>query len=178
MYLIIAGGGKVGRNLTRDLLEMGHEVTLVEQNPSRYRILEEEFEHVVQLGDATEMPGSNTETHRGGRNRSAGITRRERVAVRGVATDDIQQRGTVHIGAYESSGAIDVCDLPIPIRLLRPGAVGIEHRLLDDILDLRADFCQTLPDSQRDNVQQAWPITAEELVRRRRLSLLRPEQQL
>jgi trk system potassium uptake protein TrkA len=55
MYLIIAGGGKVGRNLTRDLLEMGHEVTLVEQNPSRYRILEEEFEHVVQLGDATEL---------------------------------------------------------------------------------------------------------------------------
>jgi trk system potassium uptake protein TrkA len=55
MYLLIAGGGKVGRNLTRDLLEMGHEVTLVEQNPSRYRILEEEFEHVVQLGDATEL---------------------------------------------------------------------------------------------------------------------------
>jgi trk system potassium uptake protein TrkA len=55
MYLLIAGGGKVGRNLTRDLLEMGHEVTLVEQNPPRYRILEEEFEHVVQLGDATEM---------------------------------------------------------------------------------------------------------------------------
>jgi trk/ktr system potassium uptake protein len=55
MYILIAGGGKVGRNLTRDLLEMGHEVTLVEQNPSRYRILEEEFEHVVQLGDATEL---------------------------------------------------------------------------------------------------------------------------
>src|SRR3954470_23480872 len=55
MYLIIAGGGKVGRNLTRDLLEMGHEVTLVEQNPPRYRLLEEEFEHVVQLGDATEL---------------------------------------------------------------------------------------------------------------------------
>src|SRR3954462_14025794 len=55
MYLLIAGGGKVGRNLTKDLLEMGHEVTLVEHSPSRYRTLEEEFEHVVQLGDATEL---------------------------------------------------------------------------------------------------------------------------
>jgi trk system potassium uptake protein len=55
MYILIVGGGKIGRNLTQDLLEMGHEVTLVEQNPARYRILEEEFEHVVQLGDATEL---------------------------------------------------------------------------------------------------------------------------
>jgi trk system potassium uptake protein TrkA len=55
MYILIIGGGKVGRNLTSDLLEMGHEVTLVEQNPARYRMLEEEFEHVVILGDATEL---------------------------------------------------------------------------------------------------------------------------
>jgi trk system potassium uptake protein TrkA len=55
MYILIAGGGKVGRNLTKDLLEMGHEVTLLEHSPSRYRTLEEEFEHVVQLGDATEL---------------------------------------------------------------------------------------------------------------------------
>jgi trk system potassium uptake protein TrkA len=55
MYILIVGGGKVGRNLTSDLLEMGHEVTLVEQNPTRYRMLEEEFEHVVILGDATEL---------------------------------------------------------------------------------------------------------------------------
>jgi trk/ktr system potassium uptake protein len=55
VYILIAGGGKVGRNLARDLLEMGHEVTLVEQTPARYRLLEEEFEHVVQLGDATEL---------------------------------------------------------------------------------------------------------------------------
>src|SRR3954465_2141199 len=34
---------------------MGHEVTLVEQDPARFRLLEEEFEHVVQLGDATEL---------------------------------------------------------------------------------------------------------------------------
>ena len=32
MYILIAGGGKVGRNLTHDLLEMGHEVTVIEQS--------------------------------------------------------------------------------------------------------------------------------------------------
>ena len=34
---------------------MGHEVTLLENDRARYALLEEEFEHVVQLGDATEL---------------------------------------------------------------------------------------------------------------------------
>jgi trk system potassium uptake protein TrkA len=34
---------------------MGHEVTLIEQRPYRYDQLEEEFEHQVLLGDATEL---------------------------------------------------------------------------------------------------------------------------
>jgi trk system potassium uptake protein TrkA len=55
VYILIAGGGKVGRNLTKDLLAMNHEVTLIEQRPDRYHDLEEEFEHVVQHGDATEL---------------------------------------------------------------------------------------------------------------------------
>ena len=55
MYILIAGGGKVGRNLTKDLLGMGHEVTVIEQRADRYQSLEEEFEHVVQHGDATEL---------------------------------------------------------------------------------------------------------------------------
>jgi trk system potassium uptake protein len=55
MYLLVAGGGVVGSNLTRILLEMGHEVTLLEQRRDRFDRLEEEFEHRVQLGDATEL---------------------------------------------------------------------------------------------------------------------------
>ncbi|MDX6565433.1 MAG: trk/ktr system potassium uptake protein [Gaiellales bacterium] len=55
MYILIAGGGKVGRNLTKDLLAMGHEVTVIERRADRYHSLEEEFEHVVQHGDATEL---------------------------------------------------------------------------------------------------------------------------
>ena len=55
MYILIAGGGKVGRTLTHELLKMRHEVTLIEQSATRYRLLEEELEHVVQHGDATEL---------------------------------------------------------------------------------------------------------------------------
>jgi trk system potassium uptake protein TrkA len=55
MYVLIAGGGKVGANLARSLLRVGHEVTLVEQRSDRYERLEEEFEHVVVQGDATEV---------------------------------------------------------------------------------------------------------------------------
>jgi trk system potassium uptake protein TrkA len=55
MYVIVAGGGKVGSNVTRSLLEMGHEVTLVEQRPDRFTRLEEEYGPVVLRGDATEI---------------------------------------------------------------------------------------------------------------------------
>ena len=55
MYIITAGGGKVGANLMRSLLEMGHEVTLIEQRQDRFEQLELEFEHQVVRGDATEL---------------------------------------------------------------------------------------------------------------------------
>jgi trk system potassium uptake protein TrkA len=55
MYIVVAGGGKVGANVTRSLLEMGHEVTMIEQRPDRFARLEEEFGPVVMRGDATEI---------------------------------------------------------------------------------------------------------------------------
>jgi trk/ktr system potassium uptake protein len=55
MYILIAGGGKVGANVARLLLRAGHEVTLIEQRIDRFASLEEEFEHLVQRGDATEL---------------------------------------------------------------------------------------------------------------------------
>jgi trk system potassium uptake protein TrkA len=55
VYVVIAGGGKVGWNLARELIEKGNEVTLVEQDRRRYLIIEEELEHAVQYGDATEL---------------------------------------------------------------------------------------------------------------------------
>ena len=56
MYILIAGGGKVGANLARVLLtDRKHEVTLIEQRRDRFERLELEFEHQVILGDATEI---------------------------------------------------------------------------------------------------------------------------
>ena len=55
MYVLIAGGGKVGANVARTLIRGGHEVTLIEQTAGRFARLEEEFEHQVQHGDATEL---------------------------------------------------------------------------------------------------------------------------
>ena len=55
MYVVVAGGGKVGANLARSLLEMGHEVTLVEERPQAFARLEQEFGPVVIRGDATEI---------------------------------------------------------------------------------------------------------------------------
>ena len=55
MYILVAGGGKVGANLARALIEMGHEVTVIEQRQDRFDKLEDELEHQVQHGDATEI---------------------------------------------------------------------------------------------------------------------------
>jgi trk system potassium uptake protein TrkA len=55
VYAIIVGGGKVGRGLARELIAKEHEVTLIEASRERYLSMEEEFEHAVQYGDATEL---------------------------------------------------------------------------------------------------------------------------
>ena len=55
MYVVIAGGGKVGWNLARELIGKGHEVTLIENDRRRYLTIEEELEHAVQYGDASEL---------------------------------------------------------------------------------------------------------------------------
>lgn len=55
MYAVIAGGGKVGTNVGRALLRMGHEVTIIEARISRFTTLEGEFEHMARYGDGTEL---------------------------------------------------------------------------------------------------------------------------
>ena len=55
MYTIVAGGGKVGASITRSLLRMGHEVTLIEQRRDRFEQLEAELGPVALAGDATEI---------------------------------------------------------------------------------------------------------------------------
>ena len=54
-YIIIVGAGKVGWNLARELIEKGNEVTLIESNRERYLTVEQELEHNIQYGDASEL---------------------------------------------------------------------------------------------------------------------------
>jgi trk system potassium uptake protein len=55
VYVLIAGGGKVGTSVMRSLARQGHEVTLIEQRRDRFQALEAEFEHQAVFGDATEL---------------------------------------------------------------------------------------------------------------------------
>jgi trk system potassium uptake protein len=55
MFILVAGGGKVGVSVTRTLLDLGHEIVLVEQDRLRFERLEEEFEHRAVYGDGTEL---------------------------------------------------------------------------------------------------------------------------
>jgi trk system potassium uptake protein TrkA len=55
LYVIIAGAGKVGWNLARELLGKGHELTVVESDRVRYATVEDELEHAVQYGDGSEL---------------------------------------------------------------------------------------------------------------------------
>src|SRR3982074_26157 len=63
MYALVVGGGKVGYYLSRDLLERGEEVTLVEKDSARAEWLESQLGSIVMRGDGDELsflatPGS------------------------------------------------------------------------------------------------------------------------
>ena len=54
-FIIVIGGGQVGKNVVRTMLELGHETVLLEQRRDRYLLLDEEFGHRARYGDATEL---------------------------------------------------------------------------------------------------------------------------
>jgi trk system potassium uptake protein TrkA len=54
MYIIIVGGGRVGYYLTKELLDQGHEVLIVEKNALICRNMEEEMGSVCFRGDGCE----------------------------------------------------------------------------------------------------------------------------
>ena len=55
MFVIVVGGGKMGANITRTLLQKDHEVAIVETKPTRADALQAEFGHRVVEGDGTEL---------------------------------------------------------------------------------------------------------------------------
>jgi trk system potassium uptake protein TrkA len=54
MYVIVAGGGKVGFYLSRELLTQGHEVLVIEKDPRRADMIQNELGNVVMAGMADE----------------------------------------------------------------------------------------------------------------------------
>jgi trk system potassium uptake protein len=54
MYIIVAGGGKVGFYLTKTLITEGYEVLLIEKNPNKCEIYMEQFGAAIMQGDAAE----------------------------------------------------------------------------------------------------------------------------
>jgi len=54
LYAIIAGGGKVGFFLARELIDQGHEVLMIENNPERAEFIANELGNVVLRGNADE----------------------------------------------------------------------------------------------------------------------------
>jgi trk system potassium uptake protein len=80
-FVIVIGGGQVGKNVTRTLIELGHEVVVLEQRRDRYLLLDEEFGHLARYGDGTEL----SELEGAGIKRPADIV----VAVTGDDEDNI-----------------------------------------------------------------------------------------
>jgi trk/ktr system potassium uptake protein len=54
VYIIVAGGGKVGFYLARELIAQGHEVLLIEKSATRCEMIAAELGNVVQRGNADE----------------------------------------------------------------------------------------------------------------------------
>jgi trk system potassium uptake protein TrkA len=56
VFVLIVGGGKVGLNTARQLLQLGHEIALVEQRKSRYDLIAEGLgDDALVFGDGTEV---------------------------------------------------------------------------------------------------------------------------
>lgn len=55
MYIIIVGGGKVGRGAAQDLIAADHEVCVIEREPQTAWTINNELGDVALLGDGTEV---------------------------------------------------------------------------------------------------------------------------
>lgn len=55
MYLIVVGAGKIGYYLAQTLIGEGYEVLLIEKNPRRVEIIEENFGSIIMQGDGAEV---------------------------------------------------------------------------------------------------------------------------
>ena len=54
MYIVVAGGGKVGYYLAKELINQGHEVLVIERDRKKCEVIAEDLGSVVLRGDAAE----------------------------------------------------------------------------------------------------------------------------
>ena len=78
VYIIVAGGGKVGYYLTKTLLNEGHEVLLIERDHDKVETYSERFGSVVLEGDAAEASVDGRGRSRPGRCADRRYRRRRR----------------------------------------------------------------------------------------------------
>ena len=116
MYAIIAGGGKVGFFLARELIEQGHEVLIIENNPERAEFIANELGNVVLRGNADEASTLA----------EAGAERAD-VVVAGDGQDDV---GPLGAGVGQGAGLVGVAAQDDVAEL-----VGDELGALADVLD-------------------------------------------
>lgn len=57
MYVVIAGAGKVGYYLTKTLLSEGYEVTLLDWNPEKVKLLKQELGETVIFANGSSIDG-------------------------------------------------------------------------------------------------------------------------
>jgi trk system potassium uptake protein TrkA len=55
MYIIVVGASQIGYNLTKSLIDEGHEVLLLEKDRSKYNALVKELGECIYLGDGCEV---------------------------------------------------------------------------------------------------------------------------
>ena len=48
MYVVIVGAGKVGWNLAREPIAKRHEITVIESDPVRFSVVEQELDRALR----------------------------------------------------------------------------------------------------------------------------------
>jgi trk system potassium uptake protein TrkA len=115
MYAIVIGGGKVGYFLSRDLLERGDEVTLVEKDGSRADWLESQLGSIVMRGDGDEMAFL----------RSTGIERAD--AVLAVTGDDEDNLVALQLAKKEFNVSLTIARVNNPANVEIFKALGVDE---------------------------------------------------
>ena len=148
MYAIVIGGGKVGYYLSRDLLERGDEVTLVEKDGGRADWLESQLGSIVMRGDGDEMAFL----------RSTGIERAD--AVLAVTGDDEDNLVALQLAKKEFKVPLTIARVnnPANVDIFKSLGVGVSDLSL--AIEVYKTACRTGAGRPIEPPQRAAPRLA------------------